>query len=75
MALVPWPTHGRRTSQKVDECRVRAREVVPDCLLPESTGCRLVVHGDDFTFAAWEDGIPKLLVRHEGQRYFGWRLQ
>ena len=35
MALVPWPTHGRRISQKVDECRVRAREVVPDCLLPE----------------------------------------
>ena len=27
----------------------------------ESIGCRLVVDGDDFTFASWEDEIPKLL--------------
>ena len=38
-----------------------------------------MVHGDDFTFASWENEVPKLLgrdeglVRNQGQSYFGWQ--
>ena len=38
----------------------------PTVLFRRSTGCRLVVHGDDFTFASWENEVPKLLEEMKG---------
>ena len=55
MGLVPRPTHGRRMSQK--SCRMRGSSKGSRARLSSSRTALVA----DFTFASWEDEIPKLL--------------
>ena len=48
-------------AEKLTIAGLEQGKLCPTVFFWKNTGCRLVVHGDDFTVASWEDEIPKLL--------------